>query len=76
MQIKKNKLKEKFQKYESYISFSILYLITGFIIKWYNNCKNFFIPILFWPYMIIDYLLKLLESDVPTKYCYSFLKYS
>lgn len=70
MQIKKNKLKEKFKKYESYISLFILYLITGFIIKWYNNCKNFFIPILFWPYMIIDYSLKRLESDVPTKYCY------
>lgn len=71
MQIhKKNKLKEEFQKYETHISLFILYLITGFIIKWYSNCKNFFIPILFWPYMVTDYLLKRLESDVPAKYCY------
>ena len=71
MQIhKKTKLKEEFLNSDTYISLIIVYLIIGFIIKWYNNCEEIFIPLLFWPYLLVDYFLKRLESDVPAKYCY------
>ncbi len=71
MQIhKKAKLREEFQNYNTYISLIVIYLFVGFIIRWYSDCNNIFIPLLFWPYLLVDYFLKRLESDVPAKYCY------
>lgn len=67
---KDRKIKEGFSKYDSLISIILYYILIGLIIKWYNNCKELFFPILLWPYLIIDYFLQKIESDVPPKFCY------
>ena len=68
--MKKNRLKDKNQDYDTFISIILIYFVIGFIIAWYNNCENFFYPVLYWPYFIIDYFLKKIESYIPAKYCY------
>ena len=68
---KQHKLKEGFTNYDPYISLILSYILIGIIIKWYNDCKNIFVPVFLWPYLIVDYFLKKIESDAPAKYCYS-----